>query len=666
MDVVSSKHLQAQLLSKFDKQIPFRKPHYRQPHHLQSCFSLAKRYESLAWTHQVLDEIPISDTFAWNNLIQTHLTSNDPLAVLSIYHQMLLHGVRPDKHTLPRVLTASRLSANFPFGKQVHAHTFKLGFSSDLYVITSLIEMYGRLDSVDTARWLFESAPARNSIAWTMIAKLYLIDNKPDLAIDIFNQIVELGVDIDPVVLATAINACSLLKSLQQARKVHQIARKCGLECHVLVSNSLLKMYVECDNLEEAQAVFNAMPSKDIISWTEMIRAYRKTGGFNESLKLLRRMISSGVQPDSLTISSVLPACGRVQAHKQGKEIHAYLLRNGIAMNVKVQNALMDMYVKSGFIELASNVFAGMREQDIISWTIMILGYSLHGRGELGVDIFCKIKKDSSIEIDELTYAAVLHACSIARMVDKGRFFFNCIKKPKVTHCALMVSLLARAGLFNEARSFIEEYQIEKHVEVLRALLDGCRMHQQLKIGKQVIEQLCELEPLNAENYVLLSNWYAEIAKWDMVDKVRQMVRDMGLKPKRAYSWIEFQNKVHVFSTGDVSHPRSERIYWELQCLMKKMEDERHNCSSVFGLHDVDEERECLPTGHSEMLAISFGLISTQVWTTIRITKNLRVCQSCHDTAKVLSKMVEREIIIKDPNCFHHFKDGLCSCRDFW
>lgn len=620
----------------------------------------------LEFAHQALDEIPLSNTFAWNQLIQTHLSKNHPQQALSVYHGMMLRGVHPDNHTLPRVLTASRLCNNLALGKQLHAHAFKLGFSSDLYVITSLIEMYGRLHRVETAKWVLDNAPTSNSVAWTMLAKLYLMDDKPHSAFEVFNKMLKFKADIDPVGLATAVAACSLLKSLQQARRVHRIAREHGLEFHLLVSNSLLKMYIDCDSLEEALSVFDAMPIRDVISWTEMIRVHVKKGGYNEALKLLRRMTRAGIKPDSLTISTILPACAKVPAHKQGKELHAYLLRNGMDMNLIVQNAFMDMYVKSGFIELASNVFTSMVERDVLSWTIMILGYSLHGQGGRGIGLFYEMEKDSSFEIDEFTYASVLHACVTARRVDVGSFCFNRIQAPTVTHCVLMVALLAHSGLFDEARTFIEEHQIENIADVLRALLDGCRIHQQVTMGKRIVEQLCELEPLNAENYVLLSNWYADSAKWDMVDKLKITVKDMGLKPKRAYSWIEFRNKVHVFGTGDVSHPRSEIIHWELQRLMKKMEDEGQRPSSVFNLHDVDEERECILIGHSEMLAISFGLISTQERATIRVTKNCRVCRSCHDSAKVISKIVEREIIIKDPNFFHHFKDGNCSCGDHW
>jgi pentatricopeptide repeat protein len=529
-----------------------------------------------------------------------------------------------------------------------------------------LIEIYGRLDGIEAGKWLFDKSPRRNSVAWTMILKLYLMENKPDLAINVFYQMVELNARIDSVVLITAAGACGLLKSVEHGRRVHDVARKFRLESDILVSNSLLKMHIDCQRMEDARGFFNQMTTKDVISWTEIICGYVKKGEFNEALKLFRKMNMDGIKPDSLSVSSVLPACARTVAHKNGKEIHGYSLRNGMDNNLIVQNATTDMYAKSGLVDYALKVFERMKKRDVISWTVMILGFSLHGKGELGVELFCRMEKDQRVEADQFTYAAVLHCCTAACMVEEGKFYFNCIKEPNITHYALMVSLLARACLFDEARAFMEEHHIERHAEVLRALLDGCWMHHRRNIGKQVFEQLCDLEPLDAENYVLLSNWYSDNGKWDLVDKLRETIMSMGSKPKKAYSWIEFQNKVHVFGTGDISHPRSERIYTELQCLMKKVNAEAQRPASGFSFHGVDAERECIQIGHSEMLALSFGLICTQPGATIRISKNLRMCRGCHDSTKLVSKIVEREIIIKDPNCFHHFKDGFCSCRDFW
>lgn len=166
---------------------------------------------------------------------------------------MLFRGVRPDKHTLPRIICATRQYGDLQVGKQLHAQAFKLGFSSNLYVLTSLIELYGILDSADTAKWLHDKSACRNSVSWTMLAKLYLMEDKPSFAIDVFYQMVELADDIDAVALATAIGACGALKILQHGRNIHHLARIHGLESNVLVSNSLLKMYLECDSIKDAR-----------------------------------------------------------------------------------------------------------------------------------------------------------------------------------------------------------------------------------------------------------------------------------------------------------------------------------------------------------------------------------------------------------------------------
>lgn len=580
---------------------------------------------------------------------------------------MLLRGIRPDKHTFPLLLTACRHSGDLFYGKQIHTHALKLGYGRDDYVVTALMTLYGKFEGVKAAHYVFDKMANRNSVAWTLLSGLYIAKDRPDLALDVFKQMVVSGIVVDSVAMATAIGACTRMKSLNEGRKVHEIARKNGLESNVLVGNSLLKMYLDCGNLKDAGSFFNQMPVKDTVSWTAIIGKYVQNGSFNEGLKLFRSMQSEGTKPDSFAVSSVLPACARISALKHGKEIHGHIVRNAIELNIAVQNALMDMYVKAGCVDSASKIFERMVEKDAVSWTVMILGYSLHGRGEVGVQLFHEMEQQSRIQPDQMAYVAALHACNTACMVEEGMNYFNCIRAPRVDHYALIVRLLSRAKLFDEARAFIEEHSIGRHVEVQQALLNGCRTHRNIKMGKRVIELLTVMDSLNAGNFVMLSNVYAANAKWDMVKKMREMIIDMGLKPRKAYSWIEFRNKVHTFGVGDVSHPKSERLYYELQELMIKMKDlEGYVPEDDFALHDVDEERECIPCGHSEMLAISFGLVSTQANTIVRVTKNLRVCLSCHTSAKMISKIVDREIVLKDPECFHHFRNGYCSCRDNW
>ncbi|XP_010910564.1 pentatricopeptide repeat-containing protein At3g12770-like [Elaeis guineensis] len=643
-------------------------PGQKQPrhHHHHHPAQTIRPIGSAPTAYQPLDQIPLRDTFAWNSLLRAYLVDGNSWKTILVYRHMLLCGARPDHRTLPAVLRASGLSDAFSNGKQVHAHALKLGFASDSYVVSALMEFYGQFEGADIAAMVFSCSNQKNSVSWTLLAKLYLTEDKPSLALQLFHQMVNSNVELDAVALVTAARACGRLRSVHEGKKLHEIARKTGLESDVLVGNSLMKMYLECKRIEEARALFDQMPSKDAASWTTIISGYVNNGGFNEGLKLFRVMCIEGVRPDSFTVSAILPACARIAAHKHGMEIHGCIIRRHIQMNPTVSNALMDMYVKSGSVKAASNIFDRMLEKDAISWTVMIVGYSLHGRGDRGVSLFHHMKENSIVLPDGTTFAAALHACRTACMVEEGRQLFTSIKQPEVEHFAMMVSLLARVGLFDEARTFVEDLRIGCHAIVQRAMLEGCRVHRNTKMGKRIAEQLIELEPLNAENYVLMLNAYAANGKWDVVEGLREMIRDMGLKPKKAYSWIEVRSKVHVFGVGDVSHPRSQRIYWELGCLMKRMKKVGYVLDKDFSLHDVDEERECIPSGHSEMLAVAFGLISMQGSTTVRVAKNLSVCRSCHASLKMVSRVVGKEIVLKDPRVFHHFKDGLCSCRDMW
>lgn len=104
-----------------------------------------------------------------------------------------------------------------------------------------------------------------------------------------------------------------------------------------------------------------------------------------------------------------------------------------------------------------------------------------------------------------------------------------------------------------------------------------------------------------------------------------------------------------------------------LKSLSHKLELAGYVPDTNFVLHDVDEEVkvEMLYT-HSEKLAIAFGLIATSDGTPFRIRKNLRVCGDCHTFTKFVSAITQREIIVRDANQFHHFREGTCSYGDYW
>ena len=199
------------------------------------------------------------------------------------------------------------------------------------------------------------------------------------------------------------------------------------------------------------------------------------------------------------------------------------------------------------------------------------------------------------------------------------------------------------------------------------ALLGACRTYGNVELGEYAAKKLFKLEPSKASTYVLLSNIYAAAGKWENVSLVRTMMQQRGVRKEPGRSRIEVDNKVHEFVVGDTSHPEAKAIYTELNKLTEKLKAEGYIPDTRLVLHDINEEdKELALCSHSEKLAIAYGLIHIPREEPIRVTKNLRVCPDCHTATKLISKVTGRVIIARDANRFHHFKDGVCSCGDYW
>ncbi|KAF6172968.1 hypothetical protein GIB67_006344 [Kingdonia uniflora] len=390
-----------------------------------------------------------------------------------------------------------------------------------------------------------------------------------------------------------------------------------------------------------------------------------------EALELYSMMEAAGVEPDAVTIASVLPACGDSSALVRGKQIHEFVTKKRFFPNLFLENALVDMYAKCGCLQIAREVFDAMRGRDVVSWTSIISGYGMNGQGRDAVALFSKMQ-DSGLYPDQIAFVSVLSACSHSGLLDEGRYYFKLMIDeykivPRIEHFACMVDILGRAGHVDEAYSFIKKMSMEPNERVWGALLSSCRVYSNMPIGLVAADHLFQLVPEHAGYYVLLSNIYAKAGRWDDVTAVRSIMKGKQIAKLPGCSNVELGDQVHTFHVGDQSHPMSEVIYTQLDVLVGKMKEIGYIPETDSALHDVEEEeKECHLAVHSEKLAIVFAIINTAPGTTIRITKNLRVCGDCHVAAKLISKITNREIIVRDTNRFHHFRSGLCSCRDYW
>lgn len=275
------------------------------------------------------------------------------------------------------------------------------------------------------------------------------------------------------------------------------------------------------------------------------------------------------------------------------------------------------------------------------------------------------------VKPNHVTYIGVLSACAHGGLVSMGQKHWSTMLwhgiEPSMEHYGCMVDLFCRTNLIEEAHNFIETMPISPNPVIWRTLLVGCKKNKILDKGQVAASHLLELEPFNAENYILLSGLYASCSKWEEMSRTRREMKEIGIKAVPGCSSIEINGLVHEFVMGDQAHPESKEIREVLRDIAKRVHGVGHKPGVSAVLHNVgDEDKKSDLCEHSERLAIAFGMLKTRAPVVIRVVKNLRVCQDCHEVTKIVSRLYEREIMVRDRVRFHRFVNGACSCKDFW
>ncbi|KFK28546.1 hypothetical protein AALP_AA7G010600 [Arabis alpina] len=626
-----------------------------------------KRVES---ARKVFDEMSERDVISWNSMINGYIDNGLAEEGLSVFVRMLCSGIEVDLATLVSVLAGcvdSRL------GRAVHGIGLKACLGQEDRFCNKLLDMYSKCGDLDSAKIVFAGMSDRRSVvSYTSLIAGYAREGLAGEAVKLFAEMEEEGISPDVYSVTAVLNCCARNRLLDEGKRVHEWIKENDMGFDMFVSNALMDMYAKCGSMREAELVFSEMPVKDIYSWNTVIGGYSKNCYANEALSLFSLMLEEKrVDPDERTVACLLPACASLSAFDKGREIHGYIMRNRYFSDRHIANSLVDMYAKCGALLLARMLFDEIASKDLVSWTVMIAGYGMHGFGKEAIALFNQMRQ-AGIEPDEISFVSVLYACSHSGLVDEGWRFFNlmrydCKIEPTLEHYACIVDMLARTGNLLKAYRFIENMPIQPDATIWGALLCGCRIHHDVKLAEKVAEKVFELEPENTGYYVLMANIYAEAEKWEEVRKLRARIGRRGLRKNPGCSWIEIKGRVNIFVAGDSSNPETEKIEAFLRGVRARMREEGLSPQTKYALIDAKEmEKEEALCGHSEKLAMALGILSSGHGKIIRVTKNLRVCGDCHEMAKFMSKLTRREIVLRDSNRFHQFKDGHCSCRGFW
>ncbi|GMH19626.1 hypothetical protein Nepgr_021467 [Nepenthes gracilis] len=592
----------------------------------------------LSSAHKIFDESAEKNIIFFNVMIRSYVNHNLYQDALLIYSTMPTYAISADHYTYPCVLKACSGSLNLQVGLQIHAAVAKIGLDLNLFIGNGLVAMYGKCGCLLEARKALDELPIKDVVSWNSMVAGYAQNGR-------FND---------------ALKVC---KEMESSKTKPDGGTMASLLPAVTKTSS--------GNVKFIEEMFSKLSKRSLVSWNVMIAMYVNNAMPAEAVNLYSRMEASKMEPDAVTIASILPACGDLSAFSLGRQIHKYVERKRLRPNLSLENALLDMYAKCNCLTEARELFDGMQSRDVVSWTSMISAYGMSGHGSDAVSLFSKMR-DKGLVPDSIAFVAVISACSHTGLLEEGRHYYRLMTEeykivPRIEHYSCMVDLLGRAGKVDEAFTFIMQMPVAPNERVWGALLGACRVYSNTTIGLMAAGHLFSMVPEQAGYYVLLSNIYAKAGKWEEVTSVRSIMKSKGIQKTPGVSNVELKGRVYTFLAGDRSHPQSKEIYEELDVLVGKMKEAGYIPEKDSALHDVEEEdKECHLAVHSEKLAIVFAIINTRPSTAIRVTKNIRVCGDCHNAIKVISKITEREIIVRDTNRFHHFQNGACSCGDYW
>nr|GMD06573.1 pentatricopeptide repeat-containing protein At5g46460, mitochondrial [Ipomoea batatas] len=612
----------------------------------------------------LFDRMPVKDVVMWNSIIKGCVECGNVEMGMKLLDEMSERNA---------VSYTTVINGLLRFGRVEKAEgLFREMPEKDVAAWNAMLYGYFENDRVEEAQRLFEMMPRRNVISWTSMVSGLDQHGMSEEALVTFRKMLGFGIKPNSNTFASVITACATMEDLVLGSEIHGPSLKAGFGFDAYVAASLITFYANCMKIDDSWRVFNEKMHMNVVVWTSLLTGYGLNHKHEDALTLFADMIRIGVCPNQSSFTSALNSSSEVESLDLGKEIHGVAVKLGFNTDAYVGNSLVVLYSKCGNMDDGLLIFKEIAEKNTVSWNSVIVGCAQHGHGKWSLALFAQMVR-IGVGIDDITFTGLLSACSHSGMLHKGRMLFHYLRESmsmqmKIEHYACMVDILCRGGKLDEAKNLVETMMpMKPNLSIWLALLSGCRKHSNIEIAERAAENIFRLDPNCSAAYVLLSNMYAATSRWNDVARIRVKMKRRGNIKQPGCSWVNLKGTRHEFVSGDRSHPLCDQIYEKLEWLGKKLKEIGYVSDQRFALHDVeDEQKEAMLSHHSERLAICFALITTVEGSTIIVMKNLRVCGDCHSAIKLISKIVCREIVLRDSTRFHHFRDGFCSCSDYW
>lgn len=424
----------------------------------------------------------LCDNVTYNLLISGHRQCGLQEQALLVYSEMVSLGIPESASTLSSVLGVCGDAGFYREGIQVHCRAFRLGFNSNLFVGSSLINLYMQMGHDSVALKLFDELPEQSLATWNLVLRRFCDVGRLEELLGFYHRMKMNVLEPNGLTFCYLIRGCCGGRFLDEGKQLHCHALKSGwVELNIFVANALVDLYSACGSLVDAVKAFEAIPPSDVISWNSMVWVYADNGLLFEALGLFAGMQLWGKRPSIRSLVGLLNLASGTKSVEFGKQIHSYAVKLGFDHgSAHVQSALINMYGKCGEIQRAVAIYESIQKITLECCNSLMTSLLHCDAVEDAVEMF-GLMVDEGIGLDEVTLSTALKA----------------------------VSLSAYAGLasFKLLHSFAIKLGFESDVAVLGSLIDAYSRCGNIELSRQVFE---EIPSPNVRCFTSIINGYAQ------------------------------------------------------------------------------------------------------------------------------------------------------------
>lgn len=437
---------------------------------------------------EIFDTMPLRDVVAWSSIVLNYVHNGQASKGLDMFSQMMSEAVEPDSVTMLSLTEACAELDSLKLGKSVHGFVVRREIEIGASLNNCLIMMYSKLGDLYSAERLFGNVSCPMNVPWTHMISCYNQSGYCQEALNVFAEMQEFKIEPNQVTMVGLLYACARLGRGKEGKSVHGFVIRREFDT---LGPALMELYADTGNLRGCRKVFDTIGEKTILSWNTLVSIFNRNGQPEEALLLFLQMQTQGLMPDSYSLASSLSACGNISFSQLGDQVHGYIIKTG-NFNDFVQNALIDMYAKCGFVHSASKIFEKIKGKSLVTWNSMICGFSQNRYSVEAITLFDKMYINS-VAMDKVTFLSVIQACSHLCYLEKGKWVHH-----KLITCGLrkdpyldnaLTDMYSKCGDLQMAHEVFDRMS-ERNVVSWSAMIAGYGMHGQINTVISLFNQM--------------------------------------------------------------------------------------------------------------------------------------------------------------------------------